>query len=117
MRYLGGMSPIELDHGRGLNGAIAGELRAERARRRVTFDALATRSGISKRTLIRMLNGERAINMASLEAICEVLGAPPSRIIVAAQTRLEEAMSDYGYTLAASDADYDAEIEAQQEEP
>lgn len=118
MRYYSGMTPIEMDHGRGLNGAIAGELRAERSRRRVTFDALAERTGVSKRTLIRVLNGERAISMAVLESICEALGVVPSELIHIAQTRLEDsAMSDLGYTLAASDADIDSEIEAQQQEP
>lgn len=112
------MTPIEMDHSRGLNGAIAGELRAERSRRRITFDALSARTGISKRTLIRVLNGERAINMAVLESICEALGVPPSDLIKIAQARLEEsAVSDLGYTLAADDTDYESENEAMMEEP
>ena len=82
------MTPIELDHAKGLNGAIAGELRAERGRQRVTFDALADRTDISRRTLIRLLNGERAINMATLESISEALGVVPSEIIRAAEAQL-----------------------------
>lgn len=83
------MTPIELDHNKGLNGAIAGELRAERSRQRITYDQLAERTGIGRRTLIRIINGERAINMATLEAICEAFAVPPSAVIAAAQRHLD----------------------------
>lgn len=82
------MTPIELDHNKGLNGAIAGELRAERGRQRITYDQLAESTGIGRRTLIRILNGERAINMSVLEAISEAFNLAPSAIIQAAQEQL-----------------------------
>lgn len=122
------MTPIEMDPGKGLNGAIAGQLRAERSRARVTFDELHERTDVSRRTLIRLLNGERQISMAALESICEALGLSPSDVIASAQRHLEQearavlrlaphTMSDEGHMVAASDHDYDAEIEAMQEDP
>lgn len=111
------MTPIEMDHGKGLNGAIAGELRAERSRKRVTFDELHERTDISRRSLIRLLNGERAINMASLESICRALKVSPSDVIARAQEQLVkecDAVSPEGYRLAASDMDFDADMAGQE---
>ena len=118
--YYAGMTPIEMDHAKGLNGAIAGELRAERSRKRITFDELHEHTDISRRTLIRLLNGERAINMASLESICRALEVSPSEVIANAQEQLakeRDAMSQEGYTLAASDEDFEEDMLARQEEP
>lgn len=109
--YDWGMTPIEKDPARGLNAAIAAELRAERAASRMSFDELAERTGISKRTLLRLLNGERAVTMAYLETICEELGVTMSAIAARAEAR----MSEERFILAASSEDVDSEVEEWQE--
>lgn len=119
------MTPLEKDHEKGLNGAIAAELRAERSAQRITFDRLEDLTEVPRRTLIRVLNGERAINMAMLELLCEVLDVPMSEISRRAEIRLgggvglavRQDLSDPDFILAASDRDVDAEVEAWEDQP
>lgn len=122
------MTPIEVDPAKGLNGAIAGELRAERGRAQMTFDALAERTHVSRRTLIRLLNGERPISMATLEAICEAFDVLPSDVLASAQDRLARearfqvvrhpaSMSHAEDTIAASDYDHSNDVEGMEEAP
>ena len=86
---MGVVTPLEKDPEKGLNGAIAAELRAERSAQRITFDALADLTKISKRTLLRVFGGERHITSAYLETICEELGLPMSVIVKRAERRLD----------------------------
>lgn len=94
------MTPVEKDPARGLNGAIAAELRAERAAMKITFDDVAERSGLSKRTVLRLFNAERAVTMAYLEAVCEAMGVQMSHITERAEARLR----DESWILAAKEA-------------
>ncbi|WP_082628257.1 helix-turn-helix domain-containing protein [Actinobaculum massiliense] len=80
--------PINNDPQSGLNGAVAAELRAEKAIQQTTFDDLAHQTGISKRTLIRILNADRIITTAYLESLCTALGITPIDIIARATKRM-----------------------------
>lgn len=53
--------------------AIAGQVRAEMARRRVTAASLARRIGVSRTALGERLNGDKAFNTDQLFAIANVL--------------------------------------------
>lgn len=54
--------------------AIAGQVRAEMARHRVTRVVLARRIGVSRTALSERLDGEKAFNTDQLQAIAEALG-------------------------------------------
>ena len=62
------MAPVEKSHSDGLNGALAAILRAERAAQRLSIADLVAHMGISKSTVIRLLAGDRAIDVAHLAA-------------------------------------------------
>lgn len=65
--------------------AVAAELRAERARKKVTFDEVVERSGLSKSGVLRYLNGQRDIPLPAFFAICEALGVSPTVIFERAE--------------------------------
>ena len=73
----------------GINAAVAAELRAERGAQKITVEALAQRSGVPKRTLLRLLNAERGIAMEPLAAIAGALNVPVSLVVSRAEERLE----------------------------
>lgn len=79
-----------------INEAVAAELRAERSALtpKVSVDALALKSGVPKRTLVRMLKAERNINVVMLRAIAQGLGVEPAEIMRRAERRMSNA-SDY----------------------
>lgn len=108
------MTPLETDPEKGLNGAVAGELRAIRARKRITYDALAARSEVNKRTIFRVLNGERAITTSVLEAICEALEVLPSEVLESAQQQLGEqaGVVELGFDRAGRLVDLPADLAA-----
>lgn len=56
--------------------AIAGEVRAAMARRRVTQAQLARRIGVSRTSLSERLNGAKAFNTDQLMQISQALGVP-----------------------------------------
>lgn len=90
MWHNGGMSTLHRDPSAGINAALAAELRAERAAQQMTVDALAERSGVPKRTLIRLLNAERAI---AVEPLCDIAGAfgvSVTTLVGRAERRLSE---------------------------
>lgn len=69
-----------------LNSALAATLNGERVRAGFTFDALATASGISKRTLMRLLStNERDIDVAVLETLAGVFRTSASQLILDAE--------------------------------
>jgi transcriptional regulator with XRE-family HTH domain len=84
----------------GLNAALAATLRAERGATSMTVDQLAAKSGIPKRTLLRLLQAERHINTDHLYALAVAFELEPADLIQMAQRRLAR--------LAKSDADQDA---------
>mgnify|MGYP000854497925 CR=1 FL=1 len=78
------------DYGDAFGTAVAAELRAQRARKRITFDALAAATGLAKTTVLNYLNGKRDIPMPAFIDLCEALGADPQAIFVAAEESIEE---------------------------
>ncbi|PHP52566.1 helix-turn-helix domain-containing protein [Actinomyces ruminis] len=82
------MATRDKDPSIGLNAAVAAELRAERAAQQLTVEALAGRSGIPKRTLLRLLNAERAISLDALQALADAFGLQMSALITRGEERL-----------------------------
>lgn len=69
-----------------LNSALAATLNGERVRAGLTFDALAAESGISKRTLMRLLStNERTIDVAVLAKLARVFRTTSSRLMIDAE--------------------------------
>jgi transcriptional regulator with XRE-family HTH domain len=60
--------------------ALAGELRAERARKQMTVAELVTATGLSKSAVLHYLNNQREIPMAALADICHAMGVDVSTI-------------------------------------
>lgn len=90
------MGATEKDPTRGLNAAVAATLNGERVASGLTFDALAERSGINKRQLIRMLSAqERHIDVANLAAISNALGVSPGYVVRLATERLERTAENH----------------------
>ena len=82
------MNPVERSHSDGLNGALAATLRAERAARRATIAYLVDHMGVSKSTVLRLLAGDRAIDMAHLAGFAEALGMDPAELMALAEARM-----------------------------
>lgn len=82
------MSPVEKNHAAGWNAAVAAQIRAERAAAGLTLDQLAEKSGIPKRTLIRLINAERAIDVAHLAAVAEVFDLSLAELLDRARSRV-----------------------------
>jgi len=69
-----------------LNSALAAILNGERVRAGLTFDSLATASGISKRTLMRLLStNERDIDVRVLEIMAGVFHTTASKLVLDAE--------------------------------
>ena len=69
-----------------LNSALAAILNGERVRAGLTFDSLATASGISKRTLMRLLStNERDIDVRVLEIMAGVFHTTSSKLVLDAE--------------------------------
>jgi transcriptional regulator with XRE-family HTH domain len=52
---------------------IAGELRAQRSRKRWTLDEIAARSGLPRSTVDRALKGDGALAVEILVPLCEAM--------------------------------------------
>ena len=70
--------------------AVAAELRAERARARVTIASLVAETGLSKSAILTYLNGKRDIPTQALIDICRALGVAPRVIFDRAAETLED---------------------------
>lgn len=81
------MSPIERDHERGLNGALAAEIRAELAVQDKTTTWLAAEAGMDRLTLRRYLKAERAMNTALVEGLAQALQVDPGALMARAVAR------------------------------
>lgn len=90
------MSPVEKDHARGLNGALAAEIRAEMGVKGISGHKLAELSGIDRLTLRRYTKGERAISTATMEAVAEALGLDPGDLMRRAVERRDADEATYG---------------------
>ncbi|WP_344055769.1 helix-turn-helix transcriptional regulator [Microbacterium lacus] len=65
--------------------AVAGELRAQRARTNVTVAFLVTATGLSKSAVLHYLNGKRDIPIRSLARLCAAMDVTPSLIVARAE--------------------------------
>ncbi|MGO5193210.1 helix-turn-helix domain-containing protein [Bifidobacterium boum] len=112
------VTPVEKDPSRGLNALVAATVRAERAARRITVSRPAEMSGMSKRTLVRLLNGERGFDVAQLDAVAVALGLTSVDIVTRAEARAAD-IDPSNYDLAANhDTDpLDYERRAAPDEP
>ncbi|MCD2127727.1 helix-turn-helix transcriptional regulator [Rhodococcus ruber] len=70
--------------------AVSDELRAARARQRLSQGEVSDRSGESPSTIYRIESGKRAADVDQLFAICKVLGVRPGDVLNAAQDRNQE---------------------------
>lgn len=71
-----------------LSVAIAAQLRAERAAANMTVDELAQRSGVSRGTLMKVLNERVTADVSQVDAICRALGVPLIDLFARAEERL-----------------------------
>ena len=81
-------------HAEGLNGAVAAELRAEKAAQNLTNQDLADRSGIPIVSVQRYLVPKRAIDLVVLEQLAAAVGKTPAEIVEAAERRLARMVQD-----------------------
>lgn len=70
--------------------AFAAELRAERGRKQIGFDEIAAKTGINKRTLFRLFDGERDLRAKHLIVIAEALDVTPQDLITRAMAAVGE---------------------------
>lgn len=82
------MTPIEKDHAKGLNGALAAEIRAEIAAQGRTNIEVAKTVGMDRVTFQRYVNTVRGMNTAITEAIADALNVDPGELMVRAVRRL-----------------------------
>lgn len=82
------MANIDKDPTKGLNAAVAAELRAERKAQEVTFDDLVERVSLSRATTWRLLNAERLITIEALVEVAAALGVSVLEIVERAEKRL-----------------------------
>lgn len=82
------MANIDKDPTKGLNAAVAAELRAERKAQEVTFDDLVERVSLSRATTWRLLNAERLITIEALVELAGALGVSVLDIVERAEKRL-----------------------------
>ena len=78
------------EYGDKINQAVAGELRAHRARTRMTFDKLAAEVGLAKATVLKYLNGQRSIPLPALADLCRALGLRMDELFVLALKSAEQ---------------------------
>lgn len=71
-------------YGADVNLAVAAELRAQRARVRVSFDELAEKTGLAKTTVLNYLNGKRSIPLPALAVLCLALEIGMDEVFVLA---------------------------------
>lgn len=71
-----------------INRALGAELRGLRNKRGLSQDELAKAAGIGKRTLVRIEQGERSMNVGQLYQVCRALGIKPSVLTKAAEVEL-----------------------------
>ena len=84
MRVL--LLPMMDNHHLAFNLAVAAALRAERVKTRTKVETLAARTGVPYRSLMRYLNGQRAISVNVLDTLAGALGTTPDQITRSALT-------------------------------
>ncbi|MBW3088794.1 helix-turn-helix transcriptional regulator [Bifidobacterium sp. 82T24] len=99
-----------------INEATAKALSAERSAADLTIKDLARKSGIPERTLIRILKGERNINVIQIAQLSSVFGIYPHEVIESAERFIERAergpvdLHDASSASASDDADAEARV-------
>lgn len=86
-----GMGIRQHDPALGLNAAVAAVLEGERAAAGWTLHELADASGVSYRTLQRLLSRERHIDVAILSDLAHAFRVEPDAILAAAAERMSRA--------------------------
>ena len=114
-----------------MNEATSKAIAAERAAAHLTIKELAKKADLNERTLIRLLQNERNINVVQIAQLADVFGIQPHELIESAERFLEraeradsnnaaaladEAEPDW-LAMAAKHGDIDAEQEAYEELP
>lgn len=77
-------------YGDAFNAAVAAELRGQRARTRMTVDAVTAGTGFAKSTVLNYLNAKRDIPLPALVELCRTLGTTPRAIFDAAEKALND---------------------------
>ena len=72
-----------------LAAAIAAELRAQRGRARLTIKDVVTNSGLSKSTVLRILNEERPPDLEQLHEMAEAMGTTAADVMNSAVDALQ----------------------------
>jgi transcriptional regulator with XRE-family HTH domain len=88
------MTPPVPDPDAGLNAAVADELRAEMARRRISVKELAQLADIPYGTLRRKISAERYIDVAELDQLAKALGVTSADIVRAAEKHAGRVLVD-----------------------
>lgn len=70
--------------------AIADELRAERARHRISSEDLAGRAGVTATSMRRYLSSERTVPWRVLAVLCDAFGVSVADLVARAETRLRD---------------------------
>jgi transcriptional regulator with XRE-family HTH domain len=68
-----------------LNQALANEIRAERARQRLTQAQVYSEAGLPRSTYVRLEGGDRAIDVEQLNAVARALGVPAAVLVERAE--------------------------------
>ena len=76
------------NHANGINGAVAAELRAERAALGLTQEQVSNLSGVPLVTVQRLLAAKRAIDVEQLDKLARALGTTAEQVMVNAVARL-----------------------------
>ena len=74
-----------------MNEATSKAIAAERSAAHLTIKELAKKANLNERTLIRLLQNERNINVIQLAQLAEVFGVYPHELIEAAERFIERA--------------------------
>ncbi|MBF4514071.1 helix-turn-helix transcriptional regulator [Plantibacter sp. VKM Ac-2885] len=78
------------------NDAVAAELRRQRAARGLTIDEVARRAGMVRTTVLRYLNGKRAIPIGALYGLSGALSVEAHRVVAAAEASCAAASAAEG---------------------
>ena len=65
--------------------AVAAEIRAQRARAKLTQAEVIERSGLGASTYVRIEQGKRVPDVTQLWRICRALGVQPSELVARAE--------------------------------
>lgn len=92
-----------------INEAISRVLSAERSAAHLTIKELSVQADIPERTLIRVLKGERDINVLQIAKLAPVFGLYPHEIMDSAEKLIERA--DRGTVPDLSTTDIDSSVD------